>query len=81
MLPSLNYDSKDPKYTLLSKIFKIIDSKKFRDTCSRKGITNRQMMIVSIKILYISMYFNDTVSNVVNKLNRSKKIEKICRIF
>lgn len=76
MLPSLNYDSKDPKYTLLSKIFKIIDSKKFRDTCSRKGITNRQMMIVSIKILFISMYFNYTVSNVVNELNRSKKLRK-----
>ncbi len=28
MLPSLNYDSKDLKFTLLSKIFKIIDSKK-----------------------------------------------------
>ncbi len=28
MLPSLNYDSKDSKFTLLSKIFKIIDSKK-----------------------------------------------------
>ena len=76
MLPSLNYDSNDPKYTLLSKIFKIIDSKKFRDTCSRKGITNRQMMIDSLKILFISMYFDYTVSNVINELNRSKKLRK-----
>jgi len=29
LIPSLNYDSKDPNYTLLSVIFKIIDSKKF----------------------------------------------------
>ena len=28
MLPSLNYDSRDPKFNLLGKIFKIIDSKK-----------------------------------------------------
>ena len=76
MLPSLNYDSKDPKYTLLSKIFKIIDSKKFRDICSRKGITNRQMMINSIKILFITMYFDYTVSNVINELNRSRKLRK-----
>ena len=76
MLSSLNYDSKDPKYTLLSKIFKIIDSKKFRDTCSRKGITNRQMMIDSIKILFITMYFDYTVSNVINELNRSRKLRK-----
>ena len=41
MLPSLNYDPKDPKFNLLDKIFKIIDSKKFKDTCSRKGIKNR----------------------------------------
>ena len=31
LIQSLNYDSKDPNYTLLSVIFKIIDSKKFRD--------------------------------------------------
>ena len=76
MLPSLNYDSKDPKYTLLGKIFKIIDSKKFKDTCNRKGINNRQMMVDSIKILFMSMYFNYTVSNVVNELNRSSKLRK-----
>lgn len=76
MLPSLNYDSKDPKYSLLSKIFKIIDSKKFRDTCSRKGMKNRQMMIDSIKILFIGMFFDYTVSDVVNELNRSIKLRK-----
>ena len=76
MLPSLNYDSKDPKFTLLNKIFKIIDSKKFKDTCNRKGITNRQMMVDSIKILFMSMYFDYTVSNVVNELNRSSKLRK-----
>lgn len=76
MLPSLNYDSKDPKFTLLNKIFKIIDSKKFKDTCNRKGINNRQMMVDSIKILFMSMYFNYTISNVVNELNRSVKLRK-----
>ena len=76
MLPSLNYDSKDPKFNLLGEIFKIIDSKKFKDTCNRKGITNRQMMVDSIKILFMSMYFSYTVSDVVNELNRSPKLRK-----
>ena len=71
MLPSLNYDSRDPKFNLLGEIFKIIDSKKFKDTCNRKGVKNRQMMVDSIKILFMSMYFDYTVSNVVNELNRS----------
>ena len=61
---------------MLGKIFKIIDSKKFKDTCNRKGITSRQMMVDSIKILFMSMYFNYTVSNVVNELNRSSKLRK-----
>ncbi len=61
---------------MLGKIFKIINSKKFKDTCNRKGITNRQMMLNSIKILFMSMYFNYTVSDVVNKLNRSAKLRK-----
>ena len=76
MLPSLNYDSRDPKFNLLGKIFKIIDSKKFKDTCNRKGIKNRQMMVISIKILFMSMYFSYTVSDVVNELNRSLKLRK-----
>ena len=76
MLPSLNYDSRDPKFILLGKIFKIIDSKKFKNTCNRKGIKNRQMMVISIKILFMSMYFSYTVSDVVNELNRSSKLRK-----
>ena len=35
ILPSLNYDVKDQKYTLLDKIFNIIDSKKARNVLSR----------------------------------------------
>ena len=76
MLPSLNYNPKDPKFNLLDKIFKIIDSKKFKDTCSRKGIKNRQMMVKSIKILFMSMYFNYNVSDVIKELNRSSTLRK-----
>ena len=54
MLPSLNYD---PKFILLSKIFKIIGSKKVLNIYSRNGITNRKMRDLSIKVIFISMFF------------------------
>ena len=76
MLPSLNYDSKDPKYTLLAEIFNIIDSKKARNILSRNGVNNRQMMVYSIKILFMAMYFDYDVSNVINELNRTSKLRK-----
>ena len=60
MLPSLNYDSKDPKFNLLGKIFKIIEPKKFKDTCNRNGITNHQMRVDSIKILFMVSVKNFT---------------------
>ena len=34
------------------------------------------MMVNSIKILFMIMYFNYTVSDIVNKLNRSLKLSK-----
>ena len=73
-MPSLNYDSKDPKYTLLAEIFNIIDSKKARNILSRNGVNNRQMMVYSIKILFMAMYFDYNVSNVIKELNRTSKL-------
>ena len=57
MRPSLNYDSNYPKFILLGKIFKIIDTKNFRDMCSRNGIKNREMMIKSIKNTFYGLIF------------------------
>ena len=78
MLPSLNYDSNDPKFTLLSKIFKIIGSKKVLNIYNRNGITNRKMMDLSIKVIFISMFFDYPISKVVDELNRSSELRKFC---
>ena len=56
MLPSLNYDSNDPKFSLISEIFKIIGSKKVLDIYRCNGITNRKMMVLSIKVIFINMF-------------------------
>ena len=65
MLSSLNYDSKNPKYNVLDEIFNIIDSKKAMNVLSRNGINNRQIIVYSIKILFMAMYFDYDVSNVI----------------
>ena len=64
MLSSLNYDSKNPKYNVLDEIFNITDSKKAMNVLSRNGINNRQIMVYSIKILFMAMYFDYDVYNV-----------------
>ena len=51
MLLSLNYDSKDPKYTLLAEIFNIIDSKKARNILSRK-------VVLMVKFRRLNKYMN-----------------------
>ena len=79
MLPSLNYEPTDPKYMLLGKIFDFLDSKKSLNCLSRAGIKNREMIIFCIKILFMSMFFDYTVSGVVNELNRSNKLRKFMK--
>lgn len=76
MLPSLNYDITDPKYMLLGKIFDFLDSKKSLNCLSRAGIKNREITVFCIKILFMAMFFDYTVSGVVNELNRSNKLRK-----
>ena len=74
MKHSLNVYKNDPRYKLLKKILKIIGSKKSLDALSRAGIKNRQLVIDSIKILFIAMFFDYPVSFVVDELKRSFKL-------
>lgn len=49
MLPSLNFDEKDPKTILLGQIFKIIDSEKTKNIFNRNGVKQRKMMVNALK--------------------------------
>jgi hypothetical protein len=53
MLPSLNFSRKDPKFTLLAKVFKYIDNKNTMRIYSRNGVKNIPLMVVYIKILFV----------------------------
>ena len=76
LLPSLNYDEKDPKFQLLGKIFDFMNKKRTLDYLSRAGIKNRSKVLLSIKILFMSMFFEYPISKVINELNRSNRLRK-----
>ena len=52
LLPSLNYDEKDPKFHLLGKIFDFMNKKRTLNYLSRAGIKNSSKVLLSIKILF-----------------------------
>jgi hypothetical protein len=72
----LNYSKEDPNYILLGKIFKIIGSRKSKTIMGSKGVTNVNMMILSIKIIFTAIFFNTTVEFVVQGLKRDRKLRK-----
>ena len=76
----LNYDKEDPNYILLKKIFKIIGSRKSKTIISSKGVKNVNMMILSTKIIFTSIFFNTTLKFVVRELKRDKKLRKFFEI-
>ena len=76
----LNYSKEDPNYILLGKIFKIIGSRKSNTLMASKGIKNVNMMILSIKIVFIAIFFNTTMEFVVQELKRDKRLRKFFEI-
>lgn len=76
----LNHSKEDPNYVLLDKIFKIIGSRKSRTIIASKGVKNIEMMILSIKIIFIAIFFDITVEFVVDELKRDKKLRKFFEI-
>jgi len=80
MLPSLNFSKKDPKFTLLNKVFKYVDNKNAMRIYGRNGIKNIPMMVISIKIIFTAFYFDYPVSKVIEELNRDNRLKKFLNI-
>ena len=76
----LNYSKEDPNYILLGKIFKIIGSRKSKTLMASKGVKNVNMMILSIKIVFIAIFFNTTMEFVVQELKRDLHLRKFFEI-
>jgi len=71
----LNYNKEDPNYILLAKIFKIIGSRESNTIMASKGVKNINMMILSIKILFTSIFFDIDVEFVVQELKREETLQ------
>ena len=79
----LNYNKEDPNYILLAKIFKIIGSRESKVIMASKGVKDINMMILSIKIIFTSIFFNTDVEFVIQELKREETLQnffKICDV-
>ena len=74
----LNLDKKDPNYTLLKDIFKIMDSRESKRILASYGFKNLNKTIFTFKIMFISMFFGIDVKFILNEL-KSKK--ELCKYF
>lgn len=80
MQPGLNYDKEDEKFIILGNVFQIIEGKKSKAVLSRMGFKNRNMCIICIKIVFMSLFFNYEVSKVIDELNNKKALRKFSKI-
>ena len=80
MLPSLNVTKRDPKFNLLNNVYINIESKKNQHIFSENGVKNIQMMIICLKIVFMSKFYNYPVSRVIYEMNRNKRLKHYMRI-
>jgi hypothetical protein len=80
MMPSLNFSKKDPKFTLLGRVFKYVDNKNAMRIFGRNGVKNIFMMVTCIKILFMGFYFDYPISKVVDEINRDNRLKKFVNI-
>lgn len=64
----LNLDIKDPNYTLLKEIFKIMNSRKSSEILASYGFKNLNKQIITFKIIFISMFFGLDIQLILNEL-------------
>ena len=80
MLPGLNYTKRCRKFRLLDKVFINIDDKKNRHIFSENGVKNIEMMIMCIKIVFLSKFYNYPVSRVIYEINIDKRLKRFLKI-
>ena len=76
----LNLDTKDPNYTLLKEIFKIMDSRKSSEILASYGFKNLNKQIFTFKIIFISMFFGIDIPFILNELESKKELRKYFNI-
>lgn len=76
----LNLDIKDPNYTLLKEIFKIMDYRESSEILASYGFKNINKQKFTFKIIFISMFFGLNIQFILNKLESKEKLRKYFNI-
>ena len=77
----LNLDIKDPNYTLLKEIFKIMDSRKSSEILASYGFKNLNKQIFCFKIIFIQMFFGLDIPFILKELETKKELQNYFNIF
>ena len=80
MKHKLNLDIRDPNYTLLKEIFKIMDSRKSAEILASYGFKNLNKQIFTFKIIFISMFFGLDIPFILNELESKKELREYFKI-
>ena len=76
----LNLDIKDPNYTLLKEIFKIMDCRETSEILASFGFKNLEKQVFTFKIIFISMFFGLDIPFILSKLESKEKLRKYFNI-
>ena len=79
--PGLNYKDDDDKFILLGKVFEFVENEKTKNILSRSGFRKRSMAVISIKIFFMSLFFNYEVSKVIDELNNKEELRNFAKIY
>lgn len=76
----LNPDSKDPVWTLFSKVIKLIDSRNFKQELARNGLQSLKRHQTMLKMVLMASYFDLNVSHVHHEVKNRRKLQKFLNI-
>ena len=76
----LNLDIKDPNYTLLKEIFKIMDSRETSEILASFGFKNLDKQVFTFKIIFIQMFFGLDIPFILNELETKKELQNYFNI-
>ena len=76
----LNLDIKDPNYTLLKEIFKIMDCRETSEILASYGFKNINKLVFTFKIIFISMFFGLDIPFILKELESKEKLRRYFNI-
>ena len=76
MIHEFIFDENDENYKLLNEIFKIIASKKSKKIMARNGFKRIDEVIIIIKTIFISIYFETDISFAVEQLESYSELRE-----